>query len=691
MGTRGDLMKKLFLHPVFHIGFLIRVLMVIIILPKATTEWYVPFLDTTTSQFTLDPWKFYLDQGGLFTAFPYGYMMWLIFLPFTVISKLAGLPIYIGYGFTLILADLGLLIVLYKLLPGRERLLLGAYWLSPIILLATYWLGFNDLIPVLLLSLALYFTQKLRLVFAGILSIAAVSAKLSMVLAIPIFFIYLIRNRALRQLFPDYLKGITLAGLVLCLPFAFSSSGIYMLFSNPEMDKIYQLVLFLGAHTQLYILPMLYIVVLYLTWRLRRLNFNLFISVLGMTFLLVVLLTPASPGWFIWILPFLIMYQAMSGGVATALVWIFSVLYVLDSLIVMPAPSFAFGNQLLLPTITLPEQIMTRVPSLLLTMMAAIGIILALRIWRESVSSNDYFRLSRKPFVIGISGDLGAGKDTLSNSLKGLFGSHSVTLLSGDDYHLWDQHKPMWQVMTRLNPKANNLETFANHLVALIDGKHVHSRRYDYRTGKMGRPFLLKGNDFIIVNGLHALFLPSIRTCYDLSIYLDTDERLRHYFMQRHHANQYSSDPEHIKLTIEKQLPDSIRFIHPQAKHADLVMSLQPIHPHTLFDPIRKEPVRIKLSIRSRSGLNELSLTRVLVGVCGLHVDTTTDNEINETIMSIEGETSAEDIAMAAKMLVPRIMEFLDISPQWADGVLGLMQLIVLTHINQALNKRLLW
>jgi hypothetical protein len=58
--------------------------------------------------------------------------------------------------------------------------------------------------------------------------------------------------------------------------------------------------------------------------------------------------------------------------------------------------------------------------------------------------------------------------------------------------------------------------------------------------------------------------------------------------------------------------------------------------------------------------------------------------------LMIEGETSSADVELAAKMLFPRVLEFLDIQPQWQNGVLGLMQLITLSHINQALSRRLI-
>jgi hypothetical protein len=80
----------------------------------------------------------------------------------------------------------------------------------------------------------------------------------------------------------------------------------------------------------------------------------------------------------------------------------------------------------------------------------------------------------------------------------------------------------------------------------------------------------------------------------------------------------------------------------------------------------------------------------VLVGVCGLHVDLEPSSDGAEMMITIEGENSAEDIALAAKILCPRILEFIDIQPQWQAGVIGLMQLITLSHINQALTKRII-
>jgi len=290
--------------------------------------------------------------------------------------------------------------------------------------------------------------------------------------------------------------------------------------------------------------------------------------------------------------------------------------------------------------------------------------------------------------VIGIGGDSGAGKDTFAEALTGLFGVHSVVKLSGDDYHLWDRQKPIWQVMTHLNPMANDLEGYSRDLVSLTDGKRIQTRQYDHQTGRMSQPLQIESNDFIIASGLHALYLPILRECFNLKVYLDIDEGLRRHFKLKRDVGQRGHTVARVLNAFDKREADSARFIRPQAAYADLILSLQPIHPRLLDDLDDKQPLRLKLLVKTRQGLNALALNRVLVGVCGLHVDIVVSDDGAEVQITIEGETSAADIALAAKMLCPKVLEFLDIQPKWHDGVLGLMQLITLSHISQVLTKR---
>lgn len=682
-------MKKLFnfcKSPLFVAGLLIRLILILLVLPTPVDQWYVPFLNTSINTFTLDPWQGWLSQGGTPLAFPYGYAMWLFLLPLCLLCKVFSLPITYGYGLSIAIADFGLLILLRKLLKSKDQMLLAIYWLSPISLIASYCLGYNDIIPVFLLVLATYYVREHCLGLSGFLVTAAISAKLSMILALPLFLIYLFNNRSLRQVISRFMMGLSVGFGIFFLSFLWSRAGLGMIMDNPEIDKIYQLSVRLVGDTVMYLVPLSYLLMLYAAWRIKRINFELFNAILGMIFLLVVLLTPATLGWFIWILPLLVTYQASGDRAAIYLTSFFSVLYVVSAILIFGAQHLKVFMQSI--GIVNAQILNVHLESITHTALVATGIILGLRIWRDTVTQNDFFRLSRKPFVIGIAGDSGAGKDTFVTAITDLFGTHSVAAITGDDYHLWDRHQPMWQVLTHINPAANDLESFARNLIALTDGKTIHTNHYDHNTGKMGRPFKVHSNDIIIASGLHALYLPILRECYDLSIYLNVDEDLRTYFKIQRDTKRRGYSIKSVLEAIAKRKPDSEKFIKPQEDYADLIFNLRPINSSELFNADDKNPPRLKLVVKSRHSFNELSLNRVLIGVCGLHVDMNANHDISEVELSIEGETTAHDVKMAAQLICPQIFEFLDLQPKWQNGVLGLMQLITLSHINQSLTRR---
>lgn len=683
-------MKPLFKHPLFILGLVLRLILLATVAPQAPAQWYIPFLQSALQHFSLDPWHTFLNSGGSSLAFPYGYVMLLAFLPLTITCQLLDFPIAWGYGLTLLAADIGICLALKRLITISNRKLLLVYWLSPIVLFATYCLGLNDIIPIFILCLALSFIRQLKAFEAGILCGAAISAKLSMILAAPLFCVYLFRNQSLRYLLGPFILGLSGSSFLFWMPFLLSQDALTMLLNNPEMAKVYDVAFRANELTSIYILPMAYLLTLYLAWYIRRISFDLFFVLLGIAFFLVLLLTPASPGWFLWVLPLLVFYQANNNHIAIAIVGVFTLFYVALSFLITPRPTILGSNIADVIAVNISAKLGMKNQGVLFTVLLTIGIILMIRIWRQTVRNNNFFRISRKPIVIGISGDSGSGKDTLVNSLVGLFGSHSVVTLSGDDYHLWDRQKPMWQVMTHLNPRANDLEQFTRDLITLADSKTILSRHYDHSSGRKSKPYYVKSNDFIVASGLHALYLPILRACYDLSIYLDIDEGLRKHFKLERDVNQRGHSLEKVLLSLEKRAADSQHFIRPQAAYADLVISLHPIHPDIIKGAGTKHPLRYKLFIRAKHGLHEESLVRTLVGICGLHVDMTLNGDNSQVELIIEGETSAEDMALAAKELLPELTEILDPQPKWQDGVLGIMQLIVLSHINQALNRRIL-
>ena len=664
-------MKKMLVHPLFLGGLFIRLGLMILVEPSAVINWYVPFLNATS--LSLVPWETWANIGGNPEAFPYGYGMWLVFWPLITLFKILGFPLTLAYSTTLLFADLALLLLLSRMFATSSPLLLVSYWISPIVIVASYFLGLNDLVPVVFLIFSIYLVKQLKFSLAGFFVIVSISAKLSMVLALPFLLIYFIQNKSRRKFFPSFCKGLGIGGILLLVPFGFSSFGMTMLFHNPEMEKIYSLTLSLGPLVNIYLLPLAFCLLLYSAWRVKRPNFDLLYIMLGISFLTIVLMTPASLGWFIWVIPFLAMRQTSPDNhVDIFLTGVFSLFYIVNSLLFLGIIS--------------TQGMDIKIISLSNTAVVALGIILIIRMTREGVKKNDYFRRGRRPFMIGIAGDSGSGKDSLAKGIIRLFGDHSVVHLSGDNYHLWDRKKPMWQVLTHLNPMANDLERFAGDVVSIADGKSIYSRHYDHGKGKMNRPVKIKSNDIIIASGLHAFYLPLLRDIFNLKIYLDMDEDLRRYFKIKRDISKRGHTKEKILLSLEHRKKDSEQFVKSQKQYADLLFSLRPLK-KPIRDVEEGENIDLGLTALSRHGFNELALNRALVGMCGLRIDMTSDHRASEVTLSIEGDCRASDMALTAEKICPRMTDFLDTTPAWEDGIMGVMQLLTLSHINQMLTK----
>ncbi|QWD76371.1 uridine kinase [Polynucleobacter sp. MWH-UH24A] len=682
-------MKIWLLNPLFLFGLATRIALLIFIPAAPINDWYIPFFEFSIENLSIDPWASWLNSLGDYRAFPYGYAMWLFFLPWIILAKFIFIPISYGYGAAIIFADLILLLTLDKLFSNKRNKLIAIYWLSPIILIAIYVLGYNDLIPICFLILSIYLIKINQFIFSGVFLVAAISAKLSMFLTLPFFLIYFLHNRSIFQKFSQFLFGFILAFISILLPFLFSIAGIQMVLTNPEVTKIYQLSIPVLKDNELYLFPLLYLLLLYLAWQIKRVNFELFYNFLGIVFLVFVLLIPASPGWFVWVVPLLISYQLSNDRFAMSISNIFIILYIICISFFLSSYDVGLIHHLLASNnFNISLGTYNHLSSFAYTALVSISIILIIRIWKNNIVRNDFFRLSRKPFVIGIAGDSGSGKDTFANIITDLFGKHSTTHLSGDDYHLWDRKQPMWNMLTHINPSANDLESFTNDLVSLIDGKTIRIRHYDHSTGLSGEPINLPSKDLIISSGLHALYLPLLRSCYDLSIYLDINEELRCYLKVLRDIKERGYSADHVMKKLEERRVDSSRFIHPQAHFADLIFSVQPAKISELDEQVDPNLLHLKLIIRSRQGLNELSLKRILVAICGLHVEIELNPINSEVILIIDGDCQADDIAMAAKILCPNIFDFFDFEPKWYGGVLGLMQITTISFMQQALTKR---
>ena len=672
---------QFFQNPYFILGLLIRLSLVYISTPTLIENLYLPFLETSINNISINPWNNWLKSDGSVLAFPYGYVMWIIFFTPIFFLNLLKIDILISYWIVILIFDLVFLFLLSHLFSIKKNRLLIIYWLSPIIILTTYHLGFNDLIPISIFSSALLAIKKRKIILSSILLIAAISSKLSMILALPFVILYLFKNKSYKPYFNLFLLWLFIGFCLLHIPqLIFGSEALKMILSNREMAKIFELFLILPNETKIFIVPIIFTILFFYCLTINRINFEIFIVIQGLSFLITVLIVPSSLGWFLWAFPLIIYYQKEPNILRTMLVLFFSIFFVINSLLNIINKNFNFL-----------DTFFSNLTSLIYTGIFTTGILLCFHIWKSTMKKNLPYQFAGKPLAIGIAGDSGSGKDTLVNSLINLFGSHSVVSLSGDNYHLWDRNKKMWNRITHLNPKANNLNLFLTDLMQLIRGNTISMRHYNHKDGKKSRITKLKSNDIIISSGLHALFLPSIRECYDLKIFLDMDENLRRFFKTQRDVLKRGHSLQDVNKVFLQRKEDSLKYILWQKKHADLVFSIKPIKKIKYTDYNKDIDCPLGITIYSPDGFDEHKLIRSLIGILGAKVDTSSIPNSSGIELRIEADPTERDIEIFANKVCFNILNLLDIKPKWKSGVTGIMQLITLLKIEYVINKRLMF
>ena len=688
--------RKLATEPLFLVGIAVRLILIIFFAPAIHDDWFVPFMDNFLNNPGIDPWRIHFDAGGDPLAFPYGPVMWLFLLPLSAIGAVGGaiFPdsatelLAIGFSSGVLILDFLLLASLLEIVPNRRRLVISLYWLSPIVLYINYWHGQVDVVPVLLLTATLVALKRQKYTLAGVILGAAFAAKLSMVLALPFVLIYLVRNNRLRRFSPKFIAAVVITTIVVQGPFLLSSTVRSMVLDTPEAEKIYALSLDLGSF-EILLLPLGYGLVIYAFWQLRRMSFGLLMASLGLGFFLVLLLSPAAPGWFLWVVPLLVMHQVQSGRSAIAMTAAFSLLLIAFNLL-QSSGVFVRGIRANFeaPLIDTFQSVGENQLSLLLTALLAAGAVLAYRMAKDGIRDSDHFGLRSRPLVIGIAGDSGSGKDTLASAIEGLFGDHSVAQVSGDDYHMWDRDEPLWQTTTHLNPRANDLTAMMASVNDLAGSRNISVKRYDHSIGRFASAVSLGHNDFVVVSGLLTFFLPQMRERCDLKIFLDMDEPLRRYLKIERDVNARGHAVEEVEAALEARAEDAKRFIEPQGEHADVVFHIETVQSDRLNIDSPQQVIPLQLRMTLRNSMYHEQLIRLLISGCGLTVDHDIDEETSAIELLVSGEVSAQNLGAIANRLVSQSEELLDVEPNWQDGMIGVMQLVVTAQAAQILRER---
>lgn len=654
----------------------------------ASNDWYVPFVSIDRPYFWSDPWSAWISSGGDPNAFPYGIVMWAILaIPVSAFELLFASP-SAGYFFVLLSADV--LLLVFLLHTYRSPIKVAAlYWLCPLPIYMTYALGMNDVVVVSLLFAAILLLRRRQFALSGALMASAVSGKASMLLSVPFALLYLFQHRRISRSFIEFAVAFFVILSGFSLIYLFSDEAWQMFFGNPTVGRVLDLRVSYSFGPDIYIFPLIYVGFLYAGWSIRPLNFDLLMSLIGITFIMTLLVTPASSGWFLWAMPFLVFFQLRGNKIDFLLAQSFTLFYFLQIIYINPLGGLGIWNEIVLFFNQVGFSAINQVLfwNLNQTLLVASGLVFSFKLFRNLIFRDQHYRFYRSPFVIAISGDSGSGKDTLVDAIADGVGANSVVKLLGDDYHRWDRKNAFWSVVTHVNPIANNLKAFTNDFFRLLNMESVSQAHYDHDTGKMTKPRVLEASRFLLASGLHVLALPPVRSAANLKIFLDIDEDLRTYFKVRRDTTERGKQVVDVLASIQARMADSEKYIRPQREFADLVFSLRSLDNDAVKDFSRHGILELALSVTVRNSFDERGLQRVLVGVCGMSVELSFEGRDSDVNLDISGECSAGDIDIAASILCEDTFELFEARPQWQPGVTGIMQLIVFMQINEKFKR----
>jgi phosphoribulokinase len=181
-----------------------------------------------------------------------------------------------------------------------------------------------------------------------------------------------------------------------------------------------------------------------------------------------------------------------------------------------------------------------------------------------------------RPVMLGIVGDSGSGKTTITRGLVRVLGEDQVTHFCTDDYHRYDRRQRADRDITPLDPECNHLDILAQHLEHLRSNEPILKPVYQHSDGTFGSPDYFAPGRFVVCEGLLGFHNRDLSDSFDVRVYLDPPEELRRHWKVQRDCSRRGYTTDQVLSELDRREPDSERWIRPQRHHADIVVAFQP-------------------------------------------------------------------------------------------------------------------
>ncbi len=658
-------------NKLFYFGLFVRVFLVFSFLPIIHDELFHPFLKNTLNNLPLDPWTDFLESSDASISFPYGLTMLLSYLPITSLGFslddfLKSTNFFrLFFSLNTLIFDYSTLIVLSILTKHRSNsLLIFLYWLSPLVLYINYIHGQLDIVPISFLLWSICLVQWNRYILSSIFLGIAICSKFSMLLALPLIIIFIYKRRGLSLSLVQFCLGTISTLSIVILPFINSTGFKEMVLNTPEIFRLYAVSISYAPGLKLYVVPVIYLLTLYLCWRLDRITKDLFILSTGLSFFALLIFLPPAPGWFLWVIPFLIYYQINSKKDILGIDILFS-LACLSYISLYSTGAYFLADQ----NTIFPNQILSKInfnssqiPSFIFTALQAISIILALRIYTYGLKRNAFYKANDKPVLITFSGNILDLTNRLVKSVSSLIGPRKINNLNTSKF------LNKFRINDTLLSKEIDTQKFKNidipSLISVIDNPQSQNIQFFQNLNHYRNKNIIAS----ISNYLNAV--TSVKPQYT---FLNVESSFPPKPIRE------ISDLSVILTTLSNQ--DCQSQIKPPFDVNQLVFWLLPVNNQDSTN------LRKRMITYLPSGYLHVELFRMLISISAIHIDTEITHDLQWVKMNFEGEVQPDDLSHIARLLIPQIEDFCLFDEYWLADNFGIIQLIILYAISKTLQS----
>lgn len=184
--------------------------------------------------------------------------------------------------------------------------------------------------------------------------------------------------------------------------------------------------------------------------------------------------------------------------------------------------------------------------------------------------------MHRKVVMIGIAGDSAAGKTTITRGIAQALGEDQVTAICCDHYHKYNRKTRQELDVSAISPEGNYIDIMEQHFRLLREGQPVLMPVYNHSTGDFDPPRYVKPKKYVIIEGLLPFYTQRMRLNFDVKVFLNPPEDLRYAWKIKRDTAKRGYSTEQVIASLEKRKDLSPRYIHPQRRLADIVVTFYP-------------------------------------------------------------------------------------------------------------------